>query len=359
MLDATERKEVPNDKVHHLTFVNEGQSESYAHFLLSYKKLRTLTVVGSSKNSISTTFELIQFKNLRTLTLCPQRDSSLEEIPKTIGGLIHLRYLDLSGNNKLKELPSPVGNLYNLQTLQLVGCSSLNKLKHLKDLNRLQGSLNMKIREYPKNMAENAAILVNKAHLLELNLHEVGQRGIMNGLEPHPVLESLYIDFYKGGAFSDWLSYLPSLRVLTLNHGYNCKVLPPLGKLASLESLCIKYLNGVEKVGVEFLGILEGQSSSSSSGIISFPKLKKLSLEGMRSLEEWKGVEEDKSENITIMSCLDELEIVYCEKLKALPDFLWCTPLQDLYIHSSPVLQQPYMHGVVKIPDIPNLDIFH
>ncbi|KAL6204762.1 hypothetical protein ACLB2K_022029 [Fragaria x ananassa] len=225
-------------------------------------------------------------------------------------------------------------------------------MKHLKDLNRLQGSLTMEIWEYPKNMVENAAILVNKAHLLELNLHEVGQREIMNGLEPHPVLESLYIDFYKGGSFSDWLSYLPSLRVLTLSHCPNCKVLPPLGKLASLESLCITVLIGVEKGNPRL---------RSSSGFISFPKLKQLTLEGMLSLEEWKGVEEDKSQNITIiiMPCLDELEIVYCQMLKALPDFLWCTPLQNLYIQSSVVLQQPYIHGVVKIPDIPNLDIFH
>lgn len=48
-------------------------------------------------------------------------------IPETIGGLLHLRYLHLSGNDELKELPSTMASLYNLQTWRLVGCSGLKK----------------------------------------------------------------------------------------------------------------------------------------------------------------------------------------------------------------------------------------
>nr|XP_011469791.1 PREDICTED: putative disease resistance RPP13-like protein 1 [Fragaria vesca subsp. vesca] len=408
--DASEREEVSNDKIHHLTLVHA--SDSFLDCLLSYKRLRTFTVlIDKPILSGQLMFDLIvELKSLRTLTLLDNRRNL--SIPKKIGELIHLRYLDLSGNSKLKELPSVIGSLYNLQTLRLYGCQSLeeidvrrlinlrhlhlrgcsvrlikgieklrdlqtldvfrvgavegNKLEDLKDLNQLQGSLEIEITGNPK-MAENAAILVNKPHLLELNLlFPLGGnldpglgREIMNGLEPHPGLESLTIWRYKAEAFSPWLSSLHSLRVLSLEV-CDCQVLPSLGKLASLESLTIRGLHGVEKVGVEFLGIELGKTSSSSI-FISFPKLKKLTIESMWSWEEWEGVEEENSEKITIMPCLSELTVYGCQELKALPDFLWKTPLQKLRISSSPILENLYREETgeqwAKISHIPNTKV--
>ncbi|XP_061999507.1 putative disease resistance protein RGA3 [Rosa rugosa] len=463
-LDASERRDVSKDNIRHLTLVHAIENESLAHFLLNCKKLRTLMAIDSFKYSIGPIFELtVQLKCLRTLSLCGGwGESCLREIPETIGGLIHLRYLDLSGNEYLKELPSALGSLYNLQTLRLVYCSSLkeipetigglihlryldlsfntelkelpsalsslsnlqtlrlvgceilekvdvrrlinlrhlyvegceklelikgiekltdlqrldvflvpfiggdegNKLEDLKDLNQLQGSLDIYIRGNP-NMAENAAaIMVNKAHLLQLRLSfpldsdEGESREIMNGLEPHPSLESLSIVGYRGGAFSHWLSSLNSLRVLTLRCCGKCGVLPPLGKLASLESLDISSVWELKKVGVEFLGIDDGQTSSSSI-FISFPKLKQLTIEDMESWEEWEGVENN---NITIMPCLSQLSIESCHHLKALPDFLWKTPLQKLHIDRSPILQDLYRQGTgeewAKISHIPKISVF-
>ncbi|XP_040365310.1 putative disease resistance protein At3g14460 [Rosa chinensis] len=406
-LDASERRDVAKDKVHHLTLVHATEGDSLKSFLPNYKKLRTLIAIESSKNSIGPIFEsVVQLKCLRTLNLSDWRgEDCLKEIPETIGGLIHLRYLDLSGNEGLEELPSALGSLYNLQTLRLVGCSSLkkvdvrglinlrhlyvercpclnlikgiekltdlqrldwfrvpdgdegNKLEDLKDLNQLQGSLDIYIRGNP-NMA------ANKVHLLQLHLYfltgdEVKDREIMNGLEPHPSLESLFISSYRGGAFSHWLSSSNSLRVLTLSNCFNCGFLPPLGKLASLESLDIAMLPGVSKVGIEFLGIDDGQTSSSSSSIfISFPKLKQLTFRCMLSWKEWVGVENN---NITIMPCLSQLTIEDCWKLKALPDFLWKTPLQKLHILRSPILRDLYRQGLgeewAKISHIPTIKI--
>ncbi|KAL6128258.1 hypothetical protein ACLB2K_071614 [Fragaria x ananassa] len=381
---ASEQKELPNDKVHHLTLLNVP--DSFVDCLLSYKRLRTLTV---SYNLSQLMFDsIVELKSLRTLTLGQVFDEPIESIPKKIGELIHLRYLDLSGNQRLKELPSVVGSLYNLQTLRLDYCLSLeeidvrrlinlrhlhlrdcvdlrlikgieklrdlqtldqfrvrdvegNKLEDLNDLNQLQGSLTLDIQGNPK-MAENAAILVNKPHLLELSLdfnRGLG-REIMNGLEPHPGLECLTIYGYKDYAFSPWLSSLHSLRVLSLG-GCDCRVLPSLGKLASLESLTIQVLRGVSKVGVEFLGIEQGKTSSSSI-FISFPKLRLLTISSMSSWEEWEGVEEENSEKITIMPCLSELRISFCTKLKALPDVLWNTPLQKL---TSKLLRNDFLNG--------------
>ncbi|PRQ59086.1 putative P-loop containing nucleoside triphosphate hydrolase, leucine-rich repeat domain, L [Rosa chinensis] len=405
ILDASERRDVSKDEVHHLTLAHATESDSLKSFLPDYKKLRTFTAIESSYNSIGPIFELItQLKCLRTLILS---DPGLREIPKTIGGLIHLRYLDLSRNYGLKELPRALGSLYNLQTLRLVNCIDLkkvdvrrlinlrhlyvrncgasrsikgiekltdlqrldefvvpggdegNKLEDLKGLNQLQGSLAIEIGRNP-NRAENAAaIMVNKAHLLHLKLvFSEGDDGkIMNGLEPHPSLESLYIHGYGGSAFSHWLSSLHCLRVLTLNY-CNCGVLPPLGKLESLESLFIHLHDGVRKVGVEFLGIDDGQTSSSSSIFISFPKLKQLEFMLVSSWEEWVGVENN---NITIMPCLSQLTLEYCDYLKALPDFLWKTPLQKLHIRASPILRDLYRQGIgeewAKISHIPTIKI--
>ncbi|XP_004309002.1 PREDICTED: putative disease resistance protein RGA3 [Fragaria vesca subsp. vesca] len=389
-MDDSEGKKVPNDQIRHFTLMNATKRDS---FHLKCKNLRTLVHINSNSISIDAMVEMIvQLKSLRTLILWQWRNNGLKEIPETIGGLIHLRYLDLSGNDELEELPSAMGSLYNLQTLQLVRCRSLtridvqrlinlrhlyvercsslrlikgieklthmqrldwfnvldgcdeggNNLEHLKDMNQLQGSLTIDIHGCPDMVENNAAIMKNKAHILELDLFFGGsedERQIMNRLEPHPSLEYLAIVRYEGGTFSDWLSSLHSLRVLRLSHCLSCEILPSLGKLASLESLEIWKLHKVSKVGVEFLGIEQGQTSSSSSVFVSFPKLKQLVIDDMESWEEW---EEGNYENITIMPFLDQLTIRSCKRLKALPDFLWKKTLQKLNIIGSPILHNLY-----------------
>nr|XP_011469880.1 PREDICTED: putative disease resistance RPP13-like protein 1 [Fragaria vesca subsp. vesca]XP_011469881.1 PREDICTED: putative disease resistance RPP13-like protein 1 [Fragaria vesca subsp. vesca]XP_011469882.1 PREDICTED: putative disease resistance RPP13-like protein 1 [Fragaria vesca subsp. vesca]XP_011469883.1 PREDICTED: putative disease resistance RPP13-like protein 1 [Fragaria vesca subsp. vesca]XP_011469884.1 PREDICTED: putative disease resistance RPP13-like protein 1 [Fragaria vesca subs len=415
-MDDTKRKKVSYDKIRHFTSMQSTDREFLEHFLPDCKKLRTLVYSYSNSIPIDARVEMIaELKSLRTLILLQW---PFKEIPETMGGLIHLRYLDLSGNSKLKELPSAVGSLYNLQTLRLEGCRSLtridvrrlinlrhlyvedcfslrlikgieklthmqrldwfyvrdggdeggNKLEHLTNLNQLQGCLVIDMDRFPSTAENNAAIMKNKAHILDLYLFFAGRsrsteddRQIMNRLEPHPSLESLIIFRYEGGTFSDWLSSLHSLRVLRLRDCLSCEILPSLGKLASLESLEILGLHKVSKVGVEFLGIEQGQTSSSSSVFVSFPKLKKLTIEGMGSWEEWEGVEEGNSENITIMPFLDQLTIERCERLKALPDFLWKTPLQKLNISNSPILKNLYgqENGEerTKISYIPSIQI--
>nr|XP_011470606.1 PREDICTED: putative disease resistance RPP13-like protein 1 [Fragaria vesca subsp. vesca] len=276
-LEPNSDEEVPYDKVHHLTLMDPVTGYSMHRILPNCKRLRTIRAIDGSHYSIDLIFQLIvELKSLRTLALCsvsndiPYAIDVTLEIPKMIGGLIHLRYLDLSGNGELKELPSVMGSLYNLQTLKLVGCwgleeidvgrlinlrhlyvnkcservliKGIEKLKHmqtldwfpvvrcydmdegnkweqLKDVNQLQGSLSIYMK-HSRKMAKNAAVMVNKSRLLELKLefywNVAEEREIMNGLEPHPCLESLSIDGYGGDAFSDWFSSLHCLRVLSL-----------------------------------------------------------------------------------------------------------------------------------------------
>ncbi|XP_016184664.1 putative disease resistance RPP13-like protein 1 [Arachis ipaensis] len=96
---------------------------------------------------------LSKLKRLRALSF---KCFPLESLPDSIGELIHLRYLDLSGTY-IVTLPESLGNLYNLQTLKLIGCE---KLKMLPD--GMQNLVNLRhldiratcLREMPKGMSK-------------------------------------------------------------------------------------------------------------------------------------------------------------------------------------------------------------
>ncbi|CAB4267471.1 unnamed protein product [Prunus armeniaca] len=157
----------------------------------------------------------------------------------------------------------------------------------------------------------------------------------------------LTILYHNGTTWPNWIQSLKNLRFLTLGGGTQCE-LWPLGKLEYLETLTLWSMDGVRKVGVEFLG-LEDQTSFRirSPPLILFPKLKRLCFDIMLNWEEWEGVEEWTKEDseITIMPCLSELTIELCTSLKALPDFLFKTPLQTLRIGGSERLLERYQEG--------------
>ncbi|XP_056162330.1 putative disease resistance protein RGA4 [Syzygium oleosum] len=86
---------------------------------------------------------LIQsFKKLRILDL---HDTCVGEVPRSIGKLKHLTYLDLSDNFELKRLPNSITRLQNLQTLNLNCCVHLKELP--KDIRKLVNLRNLDIYE--------------------------------------------------------------------------------------------------------------------------------------------------------------------------------------------------------------------
>ncbi|KAL8556677.1 hypothetical protein ACS0TY_004213 [Phlomoides rotata] len=85
--------------------------------------LRWLDLSGNKLSKEDLKF-IFQLYFLQTLKLS---DCSLEEIPKEIGNLSHLRHLNLS-KNELKELPSEIGNLKQLRHLNLDGNDDLKEL---------------------------------------------------------------------------------------------------------------------------------------------------------------------------------------------------------------------------------------
>lgn len=127
--DGAERMELLDDKVRHLTLTSADWYLFPAN-VNHCKNLRTL-VSSNSEVSTITLEQILRLKCLGTLNL----SGSLTEVPKEIGGLIHLRYLDLSHNWSLVELLDTMCDLYHLQTLRLVGCENLRKLP--KDMGKL------------------------------------------------------------------------------------------------------------------------------------------------------------------------------------------------------------------------------
>ncbi|XP_040367141.1 disease resistance protein RGA2-like isoform X1 [Rosa chinensis] len=408
---ANKKIEPPGDKVRHLTLISVHEGPLPTSFV-NCKNMRTLTLLDSRITTISPG-SIMQMKCLRTLNLSCNK---LNEVPKEIGELIHLRYMDLSGSYNLKELPDAVCDLYNLQTLVLVVCSKLEKLpkamgklinlKHLyvrgcwrlsylpkgigslKSLqvldcfyvcevdddddealkfgdlgimDQLQGSLSIAYLGKDDASEIEKAQLGNKEHLSHLVVdflggqeQRKGDEEIVKALQPHQNLESLSILWCHGTTESlYWIKSLHNLRKLDLSCWRFCEVLPPLGKLPSLEILTISEMLNVKKVGVEFVGIEEEEEVSE----ILFPKLKRLSFSSMENWEEWAFLSE-----ITIMPRLSELQISGSPKLKALPDFLYkIKALRTLDIRRCPILEAEYEEGVGKewhkISHIPNLTI--
>ncbi|BFG15713.1 hypothetical protein CerSpe_019870 [Prunus speciosa] len=408
---ATSESKVLGDKVRHLTlrYVPQGPLP------LPYncKKLRTLATFDSRITTIDPNL-ILQLKCLRTLNLS---GNSIKELPEVIGELIHLRNIDLSHNRHLKKLPDTICGLYNLFTLCLFKCSKLKKLpenignlinlKHLyveecsdleslprgigrltslrtldvflcdgdkeealqvgdmKNLN-LEGSLEILLvaDATDKSEVERAQLWEKKLFDLTIDFkrqtNSISSVEILNALRPHPDLESLEI-WNHNGPWPNWIQSFHNLRFLTVCRWTVCE-LWPLGKLESLETLTLWGMVGVKKVGVEFLGLEDQTSFRVRSPQISFPKLKKLTFHNMCKWEEWEGVEDWTKEDseITIMPCLSELRIVDCALVKALPEFLFKTPLQTLDILDSWTLLERYQHGNrewAEISHIPNICI--
>ncbi|CBI24815.3 unnamed protein product, partial [Vitis vinifera] len=178
---------------------------------------------------------------MRCLRVLSLRGYNITDLPKSIGNLKHLRYLDLSFT-MIQKLPESVCYLCNLQTMILrrymstygigrlkslqrltyfiVGQKNGLRIGELRELSKIRGTLH--ISNVNNVVSVNDALQANmkdKSYLDELILnwesgwvtngsitqHDATTDDILNSLQPHPNLKQLSITNYPGARFPNWL----------------------------------------------------------------------------------------------------------------------------------------------------------
>ncbi|XP_024017733.1 putative disease resistance protein RGA3 [Morus notabilis] len=367
------------EKVCHVSvdFTDYISSWQIPKLLFKQKKMRTFILRDAKSLSSSCRDDIVSnFTLLRALSL-----RGIKTLPKSLGKLNHLRFLDLS-SSAIVELPSSITELYYLQTLKLRECTSLvclpanlqnlinlrhleinwcEKLTHmprgigelsslqsldtfivadnkssesaagfdeLSTLNNLHGGLTIEIRGLGESMA--AKYLTVKEHLESLKLEWLVEESMGNAeetfdrLEPPQNIKAIQMYFYPGETFpANWFSSLTDLVRLELNACQNCKYLPPLHHLSSLKELRLVALSAVEYVS-------EKDNHDWSRGDQPeplFPSLVKLNLIDCGNLQGWWRAEtEDFCEALTphqqlSFPKLSIVEISYCPLLNSMPLF--------------------------------------
>ena len=283
------KKSVIDEKVRHLSFVDNGQE-----FVTPLQKLsRVQTIIFQIELPLSLVEACIsRFKYLRVLDLS---ESSFEVLSSSVGALKHLRYLSLSCNWNLKKLPNSICKLYNLQTLLLDGCINLERL--------------------PKGIRN----MINLRFLVVTTKHTYLSENVVGCLKS---LRTFIVDRCPSlrCLFEGMDGCLSNLRTLVVE---NCP------KLTSL-SLNIKHLTALETLIIDNCEELNLTEEDSQDLKLSLQKLKIVTSHKFAVLPQWL----QGSANT-----LQHLEIEECYNLMALPDwFPSLKSLQTLIIIDCPKL---------------------
>ncbi|KAK4285489.1 hypothetical protein QN277_002180 [Acacia crassicarpa] len=275
------------------------------YFIHSRSPLRFFNPIFRSTTSLP--------KHLRVLVLTNER----LEIPKSIGSLKHLRYLDLSGNLKLKKLPQGITKVHNLLSLRLYGCKNLIQL--------------------PKDMKK----LIRLRHL-ELDLC-VSLTSLPQSIGSLTSLQELSLNFCTAlTSLPGSIGSLKSLQRLSLN---NCTALTSLpdsiGSLKSLQGLSLNFCTVLTSL-LDSIGSLKSLRGLSLNNCTALTSL----LDSIGSLKSLQGLSlnfcsalTSLPDSIGCLKSLHELSLIDCPLLALLPESIGSlTSLQKLTLKSWPSL---------------------
>ncbi|KAL7204521.1 hypothetical protein ACSBR2_017571 [Camellia fascicularis] len=293
-----------------------GDLKHLRYLNFSYTRIRTVP------ESLGTLY------NLQTLMLrgCPE----LRKLPADMGNLINLRHLDMIDSNSLEEMPQGIGKLTSLQTLSnfIVMKDNGFRISELGNLIHLGGKLCISGIENVVDPLDARGVCLNdkqgidvltmlwSSESLDGLRNEMVETEVLDILQPHKKLKELHIRGYHGMSFPTWIGdpLFSNMVCMKLQNCKNCTSLPPLGQLPSLKDLHIEGLSAVKHVGCEFYG----QHCAKP-----FPLLETLCFENMSEWEDWYIFGIDKE--VQTFTGVSKLSIKNCPKLvRMLPSNLPC-----------------------------------
>ncbi|KAM0941529.1 putative P-loop containing nucleoside triphosphate hydrolase, leucine-rich repeat domain superfamily [Dioscorea sansibarensis] len=329
------------------------------------------TLILKRADDMSDFFNHEAFRRIRVLIIT---DANMQEFPDVICHLKHLQYLDL-WDSSIKSIPESMCGLYQLRVLKLPPPEILPSLFHnlinlqywrthrghrktfnegtlrygverergykiaqLRNMNELRGSLSITCLENINNMGEAMkSKLKEKRHIKTLSLcwqdkvdgckHDVYEE-VLEGLQPHPNLEELWIEGYMGSKTPSWLTTLQKLEAIQLLFCRNWACLPAaFGLLPSLGWL---HLYGSENITFE----------CDDSVTEMFPSLQRLELS--RATVSFKDMSTSSSSPTTsgrrkVFPRLQYLDVSFCDGLNG-SHWLMSSALKKLSISDTPVL---------------------